>query len=421
MIYPLSYDDSVFDLKLHSGIRVEGSVFPPGLPDRRSALEKVLASPAGSPALSDILPASGKISILISDMTRGGASGLVLIDLLRYLENLQAGPERVEIFLAMGMHRGHSREELENVLGAEVADRYSVNEHDASDSDSLVDVGTTPAGTKCFFNRQVADSSLVIGIGTISFHYFAGFGGARKLILPGIAGEETIISNHRLSLLEDPGEGLVVDCRPGELDNNPVHRDMVDGARLLGVPVFIINTVFDHSGRILYLNAGDMVKSHVEATSWYMERFSIKLDKQYLAVIASAGGRPRDINLLQSHKAIRYASLAVESGGLLLAAAACPEGIGSDSYKEAFSGGRDRVPDIVSRKYRLNSQTAMSTYDLTGRISIYLKSMIDEGEILKFGFCPWNGGYEKYLLEGIDTSDILIIENSASFLPVISG
>ncbi|MBN2185544.1 MAG: nickel-dependent lactate racemase [Candidatus Krumholzibacteriota bacterium] len=420
MNYPLLYDSATFDLTAADGIDVAGSDYPDALSDPESEFIKALENPSGSSPLFEILPAKGRVSILISDMTRGASSNRILSYLLRYLDEKGAGPDRVEIFLAMGMHRVHSREEIEDLFGRETLNRYKIHEHDARDRDSLVDVGTTPAGTRCFFNAAVVDSSLIIGIGNVSFHYFAGFGGSRKLILPGIAGEETIISNHRLSLMEDPGEGLVTDCRPGEIEKNPVHRDMVAGARLLRSPVFILNTIFDHKGGLVFINGGDMVESHRYAASWYMDRFSIRIERPYRAVIASAGGRPYDINLLQSHKAIRYASLAVDDGGLLLMAAACPDGIGSDSYSGAFSMGRERVPELVSGEYTLNSQTAMSTHDLTGRISVYLRSMIDDKEISRFGFCPWKTDYDRYLLEGIDPSDILLIKNAASFLPVIS-
>lgn len=415
----LPYGDSAFDLRLPDGVKVVGKTYPRPVPDPSEAVRTSLESPVGSAPLKEILPGQGRICVLISDVTRGGSTGLVLSVVLDYMDRQGIEAERVEIVLAMGMHRGHSREELERHLGHDIVSRYRVLEHDARDADSVVELGYTPAGTHCLFNERVVDSSLIIGIGTVSFHYFAGFGGSRKLVLPGVAYEETIVSNHRLSLMEDPGEGLSEGCRAGNLEGNPVHEDMIAGAGLLDQPVFMINTVFGQNGELVFINSGEMIRSHVSATGWYREKYTLSIERNYGVVIASAGGSPKDINLLQAHKALRYASEAVDQGGLLLAAAACPEGIGSESYLDAFRNGRDRVPEVISRDYTLNSQAAMSTYDITGRLSVYLRSTIDDLTLEKFGFCPWHDDFTKYLLEGVDPADILLILDSASFLPVI--
>jgi nickel-dependent lactate racemase len=315
------------------------------------------------------------------------------------------------------MHRGFREGELEAHVGAGVLRRWRVLAHDARDTSSLIEVGMTPAGTRCLFNRAVVESALVVAVGSVSFHYFAGYGGARKLILPGVAGERTILANHRLSLGKDPGAGLSRGCRPGELDGNPVHQDMLAGARLLGARTFAVNTVGGPAGRILFVNAGELDASHRAACDYVSAHFRFPVDRRYRAAIVSAGGFPADIDLLQSHKALRHASDALEEGGLLLAAAACSEGIGSDSYRAAFDGGRQAVPDAVRRGYTLNSQTALSTYELTARHSIYLRTTLADDLVARFGFCPWKDGYEKFLLEGIEDEDLLVIADASRFLP----
>lgn len=416
----LRYDDGAFDLDLgaRSGVTVTGDSYPAPLADPDRSFRESLEKPIGASALAGIIPRSGTISILISDLTRGALTGRILAQLLGFLEERGAGPGRVSVVLALGMHRPHSARELEGHLGARVVSRWKVTEHDARDSKSLVEVGTTPAGTRCLFNRPVAESALVIAVGTVSFHYFAGYGGGRKLILPGVAGETTILANHRLSLKRNPGEGLSAGCRPGSLDGNPVHTDMLAGARLLGARVFTINSVSDDRGNLLFISAGELDASHRAACDFVSANFRIPIDRLYRAVIVSAGGFPKDINLLQGHKALRQASYALDEGGLMLAAAACREGVGSDSYAGALEGGRQAVPDIVRRGYTLNSQTAMSTYELTARLSIYLKSMLPDSVVSRFGMGSWKDGYAAYLLEGIPDDDILVIANAAQFLPV---
>ena len=232
----LPYFRSSFDLDLQNrkGLRVTGSCFPPSISDLGAEFLRAAANPVSSESLHALLPGSGRISILIADVTRGGHAAALLRPLLEFLESSGVGPGRVEIVCASGMHRGHSREEIESHLGAEVLSRWKVTEHIASEEDSHIEAGTTSSGNRCRFNRRVMESSLVIGIGSVSYHYFAGFGGGRKLILPGVAGKSTILANHRLSLMEDPARGLSEGCRPGNLDGNPVHEDMVESVLVAG-------------------------------------------------------------------------------------------------------------------------------------------------------------------------------------------
>jgi len=415
----LPYHDRTLMINLpgRNDVEVVGDRFPTPLSDVTNALHGAVHRSVNSLPLRDLLPVKGRICILISDLTRGGGLKEILDQLLAYLGTLGVGTDRVDILLAMGMHRGHTKKELESHLGRQIVSRWNIFEHDATNDGSLIHVGTTPAGTPCMFNRRIVDSGLVIMLGSITFHYFAGYGGARKLILPGAAGEQSIIANHRLSLKEDPGNGLSDGCRPGNLEGNPVHEDMLAGARLLPPAAYAINYISDDRGRIVFVNAGELDISHREACRFLWERFHIPLKRLYRAVVFSAGGFPRDINLLQSHKALRHASYALDEGGIMLAAAACSEGIGSSSYRDSFRNGREMVPDMVREDYMLNSQTAMSTYELTGRFTVHLASMLEETEVSLFGFSLWRGEQTEELLEAIPTGDILVIRNMPQFLP----
>jgi len=417
--FSLPYHNGVFELDLPSRtcIRVIGDTYPAPLENLQKELIEALDTPVGARPLREILPRAGSVSILISDLTRGGSTGKILGLLLGFIEEHGAGPDRVTIVLALGMHGGHSESELREHLGSGIVERWKVIEHDARDNGSLADVGTTPFGTNCFINKRVVESSLVIVLGSVSFHYFAGYGGGRKLILPGVAGEQTILANHRRSLKKDPGKGLSEKCRPAILDGNPVHEDMLAGARLLDARLFAINLIPDGEGNILFVNAGELDAAHRAACGFLSANFRVPIDRLYHAVIISAGGYPRDMNLLQSHKALRQATHALEEGGLMLAAAACSGGVGSDSYFAAFNNGRHAVPDSVRRGYTLNAQTALSTYELTKNFSIYLRSMLPDGIVSRFGFCPWKEHFADYLLEGIADEDILFIANASQFLP----
>ena len=419
MRFSLLYGTGSFSVEMpgRGSVRTAGGAGAPPLPDERASLAAALERPVASPSLERLLPRDGSVAVLISDLTRGAAAARLLGPLLCELERLGAGPARVTVILALGLHRGRGRAGLEAHLGAGVLSRWTVVEHDARDGGSLVGVGMTGAGTPCALNRAAVDASLVITLGAVAFHYFAGYGGARKLILPGIASESTILANHRLSLRADTGSGLAAGCRPGVLDGNPVHTDMLEGARLVGPRIFSVNVVAGVRGEALFINAGDLDASHREACGFLSAHMRIPVARLYRAVVFSAGGFPKDIDLLQSHKAIRHASYALEEGGLMLAAAECGGGIGSESYAEAFAEGRLAVPGRVRARYTANAQAAMSTYELAARFSIYLKSAMDDSLAGRFGFCPWKSGYEDYLLAGLADDEILVIENASLFLP----
>ena len=417
----LPYDKRSVPIELPDGVRVIGGRFPPPLSDHAAAVRRAITNPIGTPPLDALVGGKGRIKVLISDITRGGCLKAALETLLSSIERAGAGPERVEITIATGMHRGRSEKELMRHLGGDAVKRWTIVEHDARNDRALVDLGRTPAGTPCLLSERVVTSALVVCLGTISFHYFAGFGGGRKLIVPGVAGERTILANHRLSLKEDPVAGLADGCVPGRLDGNPVHEDMLAGAGMLSARVFAVNTIYDSSGSLLYVNAGDLDQSHREACNVFHHNFAVACDRPYGAVVVSAGGYPKDINLLQSHKAIRHASYSLKEGGLMLAAAACSEGIGSPSLAAAFGGGRDGVLESVRSAYTLNAQTAVSIHSLSDSFDIRLMSELRDEEVMRFGFTPWRSRDVSRLIGVTAPEDILLVMNGSLFLPHATG
>ncbi len=416
----LPYDGDELEVELPDGMNatIVGDSYPKKLPDIEQALEETLSNPVRSAPLAGLIPKKGSISILVSDMTRGSSVGPVLRLLLSYFERNGAGPDRVIVFIATGMHREMGRSDLKRHLGSDIFKRWEVRQHDATNNDLLIRVGKTSSGTPCYFNEHVVDSALIVTLGTVSFHYFAGFGGGRKLILPGVAGERTILANHRLSLSAGGIDSLSEGCRPGSLEGNPVHEDMVEGAKLLTGKLFAVNIVPGEEGGIAFINSGDIEQSHIEACDRYREYYTIPLERAFGAVIVSAGGSPRDANLLQAHKALRNASYALREGGVMLAALSCAGGVGSESYAAAFEEGRGGFEAHLGKGYTLNMQTAVSTYDLTERYSIYIRTMMEDGEITNFGFCPWKKDYTGFLLDGIPDDEVLVIMNASTFLPV---
>ncbi|UCF04603.1 MAG: nickel-dependent lactate racemase [bacterium] len=419
--FSLPYERGSVDVMLPDrySVRVIGTRMPEPVPDAAEALRRAVDHPVQSPPLAAMIPPQGRISVLVPDRTRGTSATDLLRPLLSLMEALGCGPDRVEIVLANGMHRAMEQWELDDHMGGEIAARWTVLQHDARDTDSLHRVGSTHAGTPVLFNTRVLDSVLVIVLGSVSFHYFAGFGGGRKLLLPGIAGEETILANHRLSLKADPGSGLADGCRSATLEGNPVHEDMLDAAGLVHTPLFCINVVADGSGSAVFINAGDLGTSHRRACRFLWDHCHVPIEHPYPVVISSAGGDPKDINLVQGHKALRHASNALVPGGLMLMAVSCPDGIGSASYAQSFSEGLERVPDVVRGGYTLNSQTALSTYGLVRRFRIRLMTRLGGDDVARLGFSCWRREETSAILDAETPSEILVIPNASNLIPII--
>ncbi len=420
MLITLPYGEGNISFELGTKYDVARLARPARLPAVNLARElvRVLENPVKTESFFELYRKASRVTILISDLTRPGASKLLGV-LLSLIEKEGMENREVKVVIATGMHRPATSEELEAHFGSKLLSRWSFIHHDPRNSKFLKRVGLSNRGTPYEFSTHVVNADLVVAIGAVSLHYFAGFGGGRKLILPGVASEETILANHRLSLMDDPADGLSYGCEPGNLDDNPVHEDMISSIRFLEAQLFAVNYICDDTGDIVFLNSGDIETSHREACREYLKLFSIRLRKKYRCAVISAGGAPKDINLLQAHKAIRAISYALEDGALIFCAFECREGVGSQSYFEAFSDGPEGVIEKVRERYTLNSQTAISTLELIGRFRIFIKSELEESVVERFGFNLWDPNDTQSILEKNGVNSILIAENASIFLSVV--
>jgi len=420
LLITLPYGESNISFKLDLAYDIERLSHPDTLPavDPSSELLRSLENSIKTESFFDLYGKAKRVTILISDLTRPGGSK-ILGALLSLIEREGTENREIKVVIATGMHRPATSEELKAHFGNELLSRWGFIQHDPRDSRFLKRVGLSNRGTSYEFSTHVVDADLVVAVGAVSLHYFAGFGGGRKLILPGVASEETILANHRLSLMDDPADGLSHGCEPGNLEGNPVHEDMINSIKFLKTQLFAINYICDDTGEIVFLNAGDMEASHREACEEYLKLFSIQLRKKYNCAVISAGGTPKDINLLQAHKAIRAISYALEDGALIFCAFECREGVGSQSYLDAFIDGPGGVIERVRDRYTLNSQTAISTLELIRRFRIFVKSELDKSIVERFGFSQWDIGKTQTMLEKYDVDSILISDNASIFLPVV--
>ncbi len=303
-------------------------VFKPNdvsLPAPSTAIAAALASPLDAPDLSQFLAGASKLVIIVNDRTRSTPTAAILTEIEPLLEGLG-----VTIIVATGTHRAPTDEERHEILGG-LAERFGhrLVVHDSRDADGLAYVGTTPRGTPVHVSRLVREAERVLIIGSVEPHYFAGWTGGRKSILPGVCGYDTIVANHSHSLSPD--------SLPTALEGNPVHDDMMDAVELVVDERFYsIQAVLDRSDRIYAVTAGELDASFRAAVRHAEHVFVVDTGRRAGLVIAVAPP-PQDINLYQAHKAIEHAKLALADGGVLLLVAACPEGAGEENFVSALT------------------------------------------------------------------------------------
>ena len=333
----------------------------------------------------DSPPRNPSVLIIVPDHTRLCQLPLVLPLLTRKLEDVFSA--RISILVANGSHVLQPRETIKSLVGEEIYDTYPVEQHDSRDRQTLVHAGTSSYGTPFYLNKRVPEADVVVTVSAILFHYFAGFGGGPKMIMPGVAGYETIRINHRRTI--DPRTGTFhTGCNDGNLDSNPVYRDLVEIMQFTP-RCNSIQVALDVNGEIVKAEAGALVEAQREIVRFVRDAYSIRLERRARVVIASAGGFPRDVNLIQAHKAIHHAFQAVEEGGFLVVVAECREGIGSNTFMEYFTGGSATEIGVrLLDDYKINGHTALALKTKTEKAHIVFVSSLDEAMVKRTGMIP---------------------------------
>jgi nickel-dependent lactate racemase len=303
-----------------------GSIEPrekPGVPDPRAEIQKALKESIGSRTLSEIVKPENKVAMVVDDATRPAPSDVMVPPILDELTSAGVKDENVTIIFACGTHRAVTREEAVRLLGEGIVNRVKAISHDCK-AQNLVQVGTTRKyGTKVYLNRAFAEADVRILTGDVCFHYYAGYGGGRKSVLPGVAGEETIRHNH--ALLLDPN------AKVGILSGNPVHEDMVEAVKMARVD-FVLNVVVNSKREIVKAFAGELEQVFSEGTKVVDEMYRIQVDRRADIVVVSPGGHPADVNLFQAYKGVDNALEVVKRGGVIILVAELPEGHGSQDF-----------------------------------------------------------------------------------------
>jgi len=340
-----------------------------GATDAKAEVERALKEPIGTKRLSELAKPESKVAIVVDDSTRK-SSEKMLLPVLAELNAAGVKDENITVIFGCGTHRAVKPQEALQLIGEEAYKRLKILSHNANDLD-LAYVGATKThGNKIFINRIFAEADLKVLLGDVEFHYYAGYGGGRKSVLPGVCGAETIQNNHALM--------LSANATSGNLENNPVHLDMTEAARLAKVD-FIVNVVENKKGEVVRAFAGDLEAAFLEAVKLVDQMFRVTIDRRADIVVVSAGGYPADLNLYQALKGIDNALDAVKRGGVMILVAECTEGHGN----QVFYDWMTRLIDLknIEREIKRN-------FIIGGHKAYYLLKALQNHQIILVSSMP---------------------------------
>ncbi|MEE3258245.1 MAG: nickel-dependent lactate racemase, partial [Candidatus Latescibacterota bacterium] len=284
------------------------------------------------------------------------------------------------VVVALGLHREQTEIELEALVGAAVYERVRVVNHDPED---VVRLGVTTHGTPVELFRPLVEADVRVCLGNLEFHYFAGFSGGAKSILPGCASKITITANH--GLMTQPGAAT------GRLTGNPVREDLEEGVAMLGVD-FILNAIVDDHHRIVAAFAGDVLEAHRRGCELVADRGAVSISQRADIVLVSAGGYPLDVNMYQAQKALDNAVHAVREGGVIVWVAECREGLGSETFaswlQEADSA--DGILERIGREFVLGGHKAAAIAAVLKKARVHFVSSLPTDVLGRVGLVPFD-------------------------------
>jgi nickel-dependent lactate racemase len=341
---------------------------------------QALKEPIGTPVLGEIIKRkrAQNAVIIVNDITRPTPYDLMLPPLLREIEQYIPRPN-IKLIVATGIHRPHTESDNRQIFGAEICQNYTIQNHDCDNN--LISLGPLSNGFELIINRDVARADLVVTTGVVSLHYFAGFSGGRKSILPGIAGRELIKKNHQM--MNDPKACL------GNYKDNPVSDIMLEAARKAGVD-FILNVVTGSHHEVKFCAAGDVYEAWIKAVEYSEQLNVVPIKEQADIIIASCGGYPKDINMYQAQKALDSAVLAVKKGGTIILAAECIEGLGEDTFTRWIeeSSCQEDIRHRFQTKFELGGHKAFALCRELDQAHIILVSSLPDTIVKKMFLTP---------------------------------
>lgn len=332
----------------------------------KEIVEESLLSPIGSEGLSSLAKGKDNIVLICSDHTRPVPSKLIIPPMLKEIR--KGNPKaHITLLISTGCHRETTKEELIDKFGSEIVEKEDIVVHSCTESE-VVYLGQLPSGGALYINKLVAEADLVCAEGFIEPHFFAGFSGSRKAILPGVASRESVLANHSSEFIADPHS------RTGNLENNPIHRDMVWAARKAKL-AFICNVVINSKKEVVYAVSGDMEKAHEEGCKFLSSLCRVKSIPSDI-VISTNGGYPLDQNMYQAVKGMTAAEATVKKGGVIIMIARSNDGIGGDNFYHQLSDEKDIHKTMALFMSRGRNETVPDQWQTQIMLRVLMKATV---------------------------------------------
>ncbi len=354
----------------------------PVIKDVKSAVLDAINNPIGGKSLAEKIKPGDTVAFICNDPTRVANSFDFMPVLVNEMNRLGVKDEDMKIVFALGTHRLMTEEEMKESVGAEVAGRLKMINSNAKIKEDFEFQGTTSRGTDVWIHKEICHVDHVILTGTIVHHYFSGYGGGRKAVMPGCALWETVRHNH--SFMLDPRAGL------GKAEGNPVYDDQMESVALFakGRDLFLFNAILNAKHEFLKIFAGDYIAAHKEACKFVDEVYGVPIEKEADVVIVSCGGYPKDINVYQMQKTMDNAQLAVRKGGVVVLLAECEEGSGSAILEETFKrlGSAEAIEAELRKNFEIGANKAWAVSRLMVKADYVLVSGLDKAMAKQFLF-----------------------------------
>ncbi len=403
VLYNLPYGHIDISVDIASRYKVR-SVKPnkiPDVADENREIKKALLNPVNSRHLSEIARSGKKTVIIVSDITRPTPTAKMLPLLI---SELNAGDvEDITIVFGLGIHRKQTEEEKRSILGALYGKVKNI-EHDLND---CVFLGKTKRGTPVEIFRPVAEADIVICTGTIEFHYYAGYSGGAKSILPAVSSRKSIDSNHAFMFDQKS-------CA-GRLDG-AVREDIEEAGGILGID-FILNVVLNERKEIVFASSGNYINAHRKGTEFLDRLSKVKVEPADI-ILVTPGGWPKDIDIFQSHKALEHAKNALKEGGSMILVAECKEGYGNRVYEDWLKYNREEAIERFKKGFVMGGHKAALIAALSKRADLYLVSSLPDDMVRKAYFIPStiNDALDAAIRKHGDNAKIIVMPYGGSTL-----
>jgi nickel-dependent lactate racemase len=341
----LAYGRTGLTVELPETTEMVSARFVPGLPDEAAAIRQALRQPIESAPLAAKVKPGDKVIIAHSDITRATPNDRILPILLAELEAAGVARQDITLLNALGTHRRQTEAELRLMLGDAVVDNYRCLQHNAYDEVNLVSLGQTSFGYPVRINRLFMEADVRLLTGFIEPHFFAGFSGGPKGVLPALAGAESVLTNHGRDMIAHP------QATWGVTEGNPIWEEMREVA-LRTNPTFLLNVTLNNRREITGVFAGDLLAAHAAGCAFVREQAMVKVDTPYNIVVTTNSGYPLDQNLYQAVKGMSAANQIVREGGAIIVAAACADGLPNHGRYAALlaeAGSPQGVLDMLAQ------------------------------------------------------------------------